>query len=73
MTVQRYFHKANAQEALRIFNSTVCPSLLHLRRVDTAALAAQALEDSLTIAALKADSIAAFNLANASENAACFN
>lgn len=37
--------------------------------VDTAALAAQALEDSLTIAALKADSIAAFNLANASENA----
>jgi hypothetical protein len=38
--------------------------------VDTAALAAQALEDSLTIAALKADSIAAFNLANASENAA---
>ena len=38
--------------------------------IDTAALAAQALEDSLTIAALKADSIAAFNLANASENAA---
>ena len=38
--------------------------------VDTAALAAQALEDSLTIAALKADSIAAFNLANVSENAA---
>jgi hypothetical protein len=33
-------------------------------------LAAQALEDSLTIAALKADSIAAFNLANATENAA---
>jgi hypothetical protein len=38
--------------------------------IDTAALAAQALEDSITIAALKADSIAAFNLANASENAA---
>ena len=38
--------------------------------VDTAALAAQALEDSLTMAALKADSIAAFNLANASEKAA---
>ena len=38
--------------------------------IDTAALAAQALEDSLTIAALKADSIAAFNLANASEKAA---
>jgi hypothetical protein len=38
--------------------------------IDTAALAAQALEDSLTIAALKADSIAAFNLANATENAA---
>ena len=38
--------------------------------IDTAALAAQALEDSLNIAALKADSIAAFNLANASENAA---
>ena len=37
--------------------------------VDTAALAAQALEDSLTIAALKADSIAAFNLANTSEKA----
>jgi hypothetical protein len=38
--------------------------------VDTAALAAQAIEDSLTMAALKADSIAAFNLANASEKAA---
>jgi hypothetical protein len=38
--------------------------------IDTAALAAQALEDSITIAALKADSIAAFNLANAPENAA---
>jgi hypothetical protein len=38
--------------------------------IDTAALAAQALEDSLTIAALKADSIAAFNLANVSENTA---
>ena len=38
--------------------------------IDTAALAAQALEDSLTKAALKADSIAAFNLANASEKAA---
>ena len=38
--------------------------------VDTAALAAQALEDILTMAALKAESIAAFNLANASENAA---
>jgi hypothetical protein len=38
--------------------------------VDTAALAAQALEDSLTMAALKADSIAAFNLANESEKAA---
>ena len=38
--------------------------------IDTAALAAQALEDSLTVAALKADSIAAFNLANASEKAA---
>ena len=37
--------------------------------IDTAALAAQALEDSLTIAALKADSIAAFNLADATENA----
>ena len=37
--------------------------------VDTAALAAQAIEDSLTMAALKADSIAAFNLANASEKA----
>ena len=33
--------------------------------VDTAALAAQALEDSLTMAALKADSIAAYDLANA--------
>ena len=33
--------------------------------VDTAALAAQALEDSLTMAALKADSITAYNLANA--------
>ncbi|MDA8687069.1 hypothetical protein N9L72_01015 [Schleiferiaceae bacterium] len=33
--------------------------------IDTAALAAQALEDSLTIAALKADSIAAYDLANA--------
>ena len=32
--------------------------------VDTAALAAQALEDSLTLAALKADSITAYNLAN---------
>ena len=32
--------------------------------VDTAALAAQALEDSLTAAALKADSIAAYDLAN---------
>jgi hypothetical protein len=38
--------------------------------IDTAALAAQALEDSLTMAALAADSIAAFNLANASEKAA---
>ena len=38
--------------------------------IDTAALAAQALEDSLTIAALKADSIAAFNLSNVSENTA---
>ena len=37
--------------------------------VDTAALAAQALEDSLTMAALKADSIAAFNLANSSDQA----
>lgn len=37
--------------------------------VDTAALAAQALEDSLTAAALKADSIAAFNLANSSNQA----
>ena len=37
--------------------------------VDTAALAAQALEDSLTAAALKADSIAAFNLANSSDQA----
>ena len=33
--------------------------------LDTAALAAQALEDSLTMAALKADSIAAYELANA--------
>ena len=38
--------------------------------VDTSALVAQALEDSLTMAALKADSIAAFNLANTPENAA---
>ena len=37
--------------------------------VDTAALAAQALEDSLTAAALKADSIAAFNLANSANQA----
>ena len=37
--------------------------------VDTAALAAQALEDSLTAAALKADSIAAFNLANSADQA----
>lgn len=37
--------------------------------VDTAALAAQALENSLTAAALKADSIAAFNLANSSNQA----
>ena len=37
--------------------------------VDTAALAAQALEDSLTAAALKADSIAAFNLANSAHQA----
>ena len=37
--------------------------------VDTSALVAQALEDSLTMAALKADSIAAFNLANTPENA----
>ena len=33
--------------------------------LDTAALAAQALEDSLTMSALKADSIAAYELANA--------
>jgi hypothetical protein len=38
--------------------------------IDTAALAAQALEDSLTMAALAADSIAAFNLANSSEQVA---
>ena len=37
--------------------------------VDTAALAAQALEDSLSAAALKADSIAAFNLANSANQA----
>jgi len=37
--------------------------------LDTAALAAQALEDSLSAAALKADSIAAFNLANSSDQA----
>lgn len=38
--------------------------------VDTSALVAQALEDSLTMTALKADSIAAFKLANTPENAA---
>ena len=57
-------------QSLRIFNSTVYPFLRHHRRSIRPHLAAQALEDSLTIAALKADSIAAFNLANVSENTA---